>query len=384
MCERDRPRGGGAVAGARGRGPLRTSLRVTLVTPGFPPDTGGVEAHNGHLVRELAARGVRVQVLTGRSGLCRAATDVRDGVRIRRFPVWCVNGMSISPRLLLAGLRAARGSDVVHVHSYHAACGFTALGGYLTPVVFTPHYHGDGHSRRARTMHRGYRFVGRLLFRAARAVVCVSEAERAAVVRDFPAAADRIHVVPNGVDAAAVRSARPFAGQDRTILSLCRLERYKRVAVLLRALPELPADVQLVVVGDGSQRGELRRLAAELGIGHRVHFLGRIGTEEVYRWLRTAAVLVSLSEHEAFGVAPVEAAAAGARVVLSDIPAHRELTAKHLGEVALLVDPEPSAVATALVEQLAAPDRVEVEVPDWGRIAEQTLEVYQVARGTRS
>ncbi|GAA1299006.1 glycosyltransferase family 4 protein [Saccharothrix xinjiangensis] len=363
-------------------------MRVTLVTPGFPPDAGGVEAHSGHLVRELAARGVAVEVLTGRRGLCRAATEVRDGVRIRSFPVWRTNGMSISPQLLLAGLRAARGTDLVHVHSYHAACGFTALGGYLTPVVFTPHYHGDGHSRRARAMHRGYRFVGRLLFRVARAVICVSEAERDAVVRDFPAAAGRIHVVPNGVDTAAVRSARPFAGQHRTILSLGRLERYKRVAVLLRALPSLPADVQLVIVGDGSQHGELRGLAAELGITGRVRFLGRIGTEEVHRWLRTAVVLVSLSEHEAFGMAPVEAAAAGARVVLSDIPAHREITANHLGALARLVDPEPAAVATALIEQLAeqlaAPGRVEAQVPDWGRIAQQTLEVYRTAREDRS
>lgn len=355
-------------------------MRVTLVTPGFPPDTGGVEAHTGHLVRELTARGVDVQVLTGRRGLDRAATEVRDGVRIRSFPAWRTNQLSISPRLLLAGLRAARGADLVHVHSYHAACGFTALGGYLAPVVFTPHYHGDGHSRQARTLHRGYRFVGRLLFHAARAVVCVSAAERAAVLRDFPAAADRTHVVPNGVDTAAVRSARPFTGQPRTILSLGRLEPYKRVAVLLRALPSIPGDVQLVVVGEGSQREELSRLAAELGVGDRVRFLGRLDTDEVYRWLRTAAVLVSLSEQEAFGMAPVEAATAGARVVLSDIPAHREITADHLGPTALLVDPEPAAVATALIHQLAAPDRVEIEVPDWGRIAEQTLEVYEAAR----
>jgi len=357
-----------------------TPLRVTLVTPGFPPDAGGVEAHTGHLVRELTARGVDVQVLTARRGLVRTAVEVRAGVRIRSFPAWRTKEMSVSPRLLLAGLRAARGAELVHVHSYHAACGFTALGGYLTPVVFTPHYHGEGHSRPAKALHRGYRFVGRLLFHAARVVVCVSEAERAAVVRDFPAAAGRTHVVPNGVDTAAVRAAQPFSGQRRTILSVGRLEPYKRVAVLLRALPAIPADVQLVVVGEGSQREELRVLATELGLGDRVRFLGRIGTDEVYRWLRTAAVLVSLSEHEAFGMAPVEAAAAGTRVVLSDIPAHREITAGHLGATARLVDPEPAGVANAIIEQLAAPDRIEVEVPDWGRIAEQTIEVYQAAR----
>ena len=354
-------------------------MRVTMITPAFPPDTGGVEAHTGHLVRELTARGVEVQVLTGRRRLSRAATEKHYGARIRTFPAWRTTVLSVSPRLLLAGLRAARDADLVHVHSYHATCGFAALTGFLTPVVFTPHYHGNGHSRRATALHRGYRFVGGLLFRAARAVICVSNAERDAIVRDFPATAGRTHVIPNGVDTAAVRSAQPFAGQTRTILSLGRLEPYKRVAVLLRALPSVPADVQLVVVGQGSQREELQRLADELGASDRVRFLGELATEEVHRWLRTATVLVSLSEHEAFGLAPVEAAAAGARLVLSDIPAHREIIANHLGAVARLVAPDPAAVATALTDQLAAADRVEVQVPDWGRIAEQTLEVYQAA-----
>jgi glycosyltransferase involved in cell wall biosynthesis len=356
--------------------------RVTLITPGFPPDQGGVETHTGHLVRELTALGVDVQVLTARRGLSRSATEVRDGVRIRVFPAWRTTVLSISPRLLLAGLRAARDTDLTHVHSYHAGCGFAALSGFVRPVVFTPHYHGGGHSPQAEAMHRGYRFVGRMLFRAARAVICVSGAERDAIVRDFPSLAGRTHVVPNGVDTVAVRSAQPFAGQPRTILSLGRLEPYKRVAVLLRALPAMPADIRLVVIGQGSQRGELQRLARELGVTNRVRFLGTIDTEEVHRWLRTASVLVSLSEHEAFGMAPVEAAAAGARVVLSDIPAHREITANHLGAVSSLVDPDPAAVAAAVIDQLAAADRAEIDVPDWGQIAAKTLAVYRMVYRT--
>jgi glycosyltransferase involved in cell wall biosynthesis len=352
-------------------------LRITLVTPGFPPDQGGVEAHTGHLARELTARGVHVQILTARRGLRRAATELRDGVPIRTFPAWRTTILSISPRLLLAGLRANRDVDLVHVHSYHAACGFAAMRGFVAPVVFTPHYHGDGHSPQAVALHRVYRFVGRILFRAARAVICVSSAERDAVVGDFPATAGRTHVVPNGVDTEAVRSARPFPGQPRTILSLGRLEPYKRVAVLLRAVPMMPADTQLVVVGQGSQHDELVQLADRLGVADRVRFLGMIDTGEVHRWLRTASALVSLSEHEAFGMAPVEAAAAGARVVLSDIPAHREIIANHLTGVACLVEPDPAAVAAAVTEQLATANRIEVDVPDWGRIAEQTIEVYR-------
>jgi glycosyltransferase involved in cell wall biosynthesis len=265
----------------------------------------------------------------------------------------------------------------VHVHSYHAACGFAALAGLVAPVLFTPHYHGGGHTPRAERLHRAYRFVGRALLRAPRAVVCVSRAEEVAVLAAVPAVAGRTHVLPNGVDAAAVRAAAPYAGVPPTVLSLGRLEPYKGVATLLRAVPALPAEAQVVVIGQGSQRDELEKLAGELGVADRVRFLGAVDTEVVHRWLRTASVLVSLSDHEAFGMAPVEAACAGARAVVSDIPAHRELVATYLGDAATLVTPTPDTVATAVAAQLAAPGRVTVDVPDWPRIAAATLDLYR-------
>jgi glycosyltransferase involved in cell wall biosynthesis len=360
---------------------MRT-LRVTLVTPGFPPEQGGVESHTGSLARELAALGVDVRVLTARRGVRRVQDETRDGLRIRVFPAWRTTAMSISPRLLLAGLRAFRDTDVVHVHSYHASCGFAALSGLVAPVVFTPHYHGGGHTPQAAAIHRVYRFVGRALFRAARAVICVSRAEEAAVLADVPAVAGRTHVLPNGVDTAAFRAAEPYPAQPPTVVSLGRLEPYKGVATLLRAVPALPEDAQVVVIGEGSQRAELEKLAAELGVADRVRFLGVVDAESVRRWLRTAAVLVSLSDHEAFGMAPIEAACVGARVVLSDIPAHREIVADYLGPAATLVSPTQDAVVEAVTARLAETGRVATDVPDWSRIAAATLAVYRAVGPT--
>ena len=100
-----------------------------------------------------------------------------------------------------------------------------------------------------------------------------------------------------------------------------------------------------------------------------------IVTDETVAKLHLAALQASLSEHEAFGMAPVEAACAGARTVLSDIPAHRELVASYLGETAVIV--APAAAAAAITAQLAAPGRVAVDVPDWPRIAAATLDIYR-------
>lgn len=114
----------------------------------------------------------------------------------------------------------------------------------------------------------------------------------------------------------------------------------------------------------------------------RVRFLGVVDADSVRRWLRTASVLVSLSDHEAFGMAPIEAACVGARVVLSDIPAHRELVADYLGPAATLLTPTRDAVAAAVTARLAEAGRVAADVPDWSRIAAATLAVYRAVGPT--
>jgi hypothetical protein len=71
-------------------------------------------------------------------------------------------------------------------------------------------------------------------------------------------------------------------------------------------------------------------------------------------------------------------------VVLSDIPAHREIVADYLGDSARLVAPEPDVVASAVAGQLALTGRAEVEVPDWRWIAGRTVEVYRAVRTGRA
>ncbi|MET3806424.1 glycosyltransferase involved in cell wall biosynthesis [Nakamurella sp. UYEF19] len=360
----------------------RAARGVVLVTPGFPPSRGGVEEHTGRLAAEFVAAGLPVQVLTSRRSTAKAAAEAaierRDGMVVNTFPAWRTSIMSVSPRLLLAAVKSARTAGVLHVHSYHAMNAAALLGrGRNAHVVFTPHYHGAGHTTAARALHVFYRYLGRSMFRAADIVICVSEAERDAVVADFPFVASRIQVIPNGIDTRALSTAAPFDGEPPTVLSIGRLEEYKGVAGLLRAFGSVPHPAQLVIVGEGSQRESLEKLCSEIGLADRVRFLGFIDTPEMHRWLSTAGVLVSLSEHEAFGMVPLEAAGAGARVVLSDIPAHREIARLFLGAAAVLVPGrDEAAVSDAIRAQLRPGPRVDLELPDWVDVARRTIEIY--------
>ena len=111
-----------------------------------------------------------------------------------------------------------------------------------------------------------------------------------------------------------------------------------------------------------------------------VVFAGQVPEEEVARWLRTARVLVSMSEHEAFGLTVSEALAAGARTVVSDIPAHRELAERTPPGRVTLVPFEGGSerLAEALLRATdgdASPQPF--DVPSWDDVATATLELYE-------
>jgi glycosyltransferase involved in cell wall biosynthesis len=309
-----------------------------------------------------------------------------ESIKVHRFATHGPHDYPFAPGLWPALAARAAEFDVVHGHSYHALTGLSAMLGARSraPFVFSPHYHGTGHSPLRAVLHRLYRPVGGYVFRRADAVVCVSAAEADLVAQHFRGVAPRCTVVPNGVDAAVIRAAEPFPGSHPTILSVGRLERYKRVDRLIEAFAQMTyPGVRLVVIGAGPDSERLVEYARALGLldpgGPRVaRFPGRVAQDVLHRWLRTCRLLCSLSEHEAFGLAPAEALAAGASVVVSDIPAHRELAA--CGAVELVRDTEDAATLAARLDRQLhhrPPAEDSAEIADWDEVAARLLEVYR-------
>ena len=361
-------------------------MRIALVSPGYPPAPGGVEVVVAHTARALVRAGASVEVLAQERGHGLPAVAEDDGVVVRRFPSLTREPYPIAPGLWRQLRRHRARYDIVHGHNYHCVA---AVGAALTlnarldgtRFVFSPHYHGGGHTAVSSLLHHGYRPFGRMAFARAAAVVCVSAAEAELVAAHFGPVAPKIAIVPNAVDGAAIAAAEPWPAQPPTVLSVGRLERYKRVDRLLAAFDLVPAPAQLVVIGDGADRERLEKAAAALDARARIRFLGRVDDLALARWLRTAGVLCSLSEHEAFGLAPAEAAAAGAALVLSDIPAHAELaTRAH----ARLVGPgdDDARIARALTSALEpGPNRWRATATSWDDAAASLIGVYREALG---
>ncbi len=360
-------------------------MRIAFVTPRYRPSIGGVEIHVERLATGLARAGHEVEVLTqAPRGVGLAAAEAQDAILVRRFPTLPGSGrnFAVAPRLAAFLRASSRSYDIVHAHNYHALPALMAARAARPPLVLTPHFHGVSESAFRNLLHRPYRLAGRYMMDRATRVISVSRAEAGLVSDSFPRAAAKIAVVPNGVDARALDAAAPFPRDGgKVVLSAGRLEGYKRVDLVIRALQQLDDSFALTIAGEGSARRELEALVGTLGSGDRVRFLGRVERGELDRWFRSADVFVSMSTIEAMGIASAEALQAGARVVASDIPAHRE-TAELGGERFALVarDAPPTELAAAI--EAAATDTEKPlagAVPSWDEVVARTEALYEEA-----
>jgi glycosyltransferase involved in cell wall biosynthesis len=355
-------------------------VNIALVAPRYAPFVGGLEKHVARLGEELRGFGHTVQVLTQHEKTAHVrACEAIDGIEVRRFPIRIGGGSyPVAPALWRHLRRHAKDFDVVNAFSYHATTVVGAATSRSGNLVFTPVYLGTGRTRIARVAHGPYRILGNWLFASASQVICGTNAEAALIRRRFRSAHD-LTVVPPGIDVEKIATSEPFTTEETVVCVASRLERYKRVDVSIAALAKLDKEVRLVVLGDGPDRPRLTELARELGIASRVEFLGAVSYDNVYRWLRTATVFISMSERESFGLTLLEAVAAGCHVVASDIAPHCEIVEQFSTKGIALIPSDAGAqrLAFAIESQLSATAPVDaVSTPTWRDHANATLSVY--------
>jgi phosphatidylinositol alpha-1,6-mannosyltransferase len=185
-------------------------------------------------------------------------------------------------------------------------------------------------------------------------------------------AADRVRVVPLGTDPAHFhpgadpRPARAAYGLEGGpwLLTVSRLEWHKGIDTAIRALPAVRAAVpgaRYAVAGVGPRRAALEALAAGLGLGDAVRFLGAVPDADLPGVYAAADLYVGASRRhdllaEGFGISLVEASACGLAVVggrSGGVP-----DAVRDGETGILVDPDdPAAVAAGVTALLRDPER---------------------------
>jgi glycosyltransferase involved in cell wall biosynthesis len=151
-------------------------------------------------------------------------------------------------------------------------------------------------------------------------------------------------VIPNGVPCGEIDAALPAAAEGRTILFAGRIDEGKNVTTLIDALSRIDLDVTATICGDGPERPALEQFAARLGIAQRVVFAGPVS--DLWSRMKAADAVVTLSRFEGCSNVVMEAMACGTPLVVSDIPAHRELLDE---QTALFVACDDAAQAAAAI-----------------------------------
>ncbi|MFF1279187.1 glycosyltransferase [Streptomyces sp. NPDC058299] len=326
---------------------------------------GGAEQQLRLLLRHLP---VECDVVTLTSPGAVADGLAADGVRVVHLGMTGNRDLGALPRLARIVRRGRY--DLVHTHLYRA-CLYGRIAARLAgvrAVVATEHSLGDSQME-GRPLTAGVRSLYLLGERLGRSTVAVSPTVAARLTR-WGVPGPRIAVVPNGIDLArfafdpvARRHAREQLGlreEAFVIGGIGRLVPGKRFDVVIRALAALPDDCRLLLVGGGPEERALRESAREAGVAGRVLFAG----ERPYlpdgssgpglpALASAMDVLAAPSPEEAFGLAVVEALAAGLPVRYTSCPALEDLPPGAAPD-ALRVPCDAGAYARALAGVRAA------------------------------
>jgi glycosyltransferase involved in cell wall biosynthesis len=315
----------------------------------------------GTMAQELHNRGIRVLSLDGAGKL-----DARVIVRLFK-------------------LLQAEQPDVVQAFLFWANLAARACGRILRAFPVISSYHDE-------IISEGWfvRLVDRLTLNWTDRIVCCSDAVSRSVVSRIGGSIERCTIIPFGVDinqfesaASATRHELGLQNDGSVIGTVCRLvEPKKGLRILLQAMAELAnrhgqPPCQLVIVGDGPARYELELLREQLELSSWVIFTG--SRRDIPRVLHALDAFVLPSLYEGFGIAILEAMAAGKPVVATAVGGIPEFVLS--GETGLLVEPgSVEALADAIDRLISNPGEAQTLGANGKARARESYRISEIVR----
>lgn len=313
---------------------LMLSLHTSPLAQPGSGDAGGMNVYVRQLAIHLAHTGATVDIVTVGEG---ADVELVPGVQVRHLSV----GAAVNKERLPFRLREVtsqllvtegRQADVVHSHYWISGmAGLELAKSWQVPLVHSMHTMAkvkNKHRTDDQPAEPSRRATGEeLIVRHAERLIANTDAEAAELAQHYGGCADRIAVVPPGVDLEVFRpDPRPGRDSALRLVFAGRLQRLKGPHVLLAALAELrtrqPAlKINLTVIGSrsGAQDYDLSTMATEFGLDDAVEFRPPMPPAELAQWFRAADAVAMPSSSESFGLVALEAQACGTPVLATDV-----------------------------------------------------------------
>jgi glycosyltransferase involved in cell wall biosynthesis len=345
---------GGQNRSGRAGGPLK-------LLHAFPTFAVGGAQTRFALLADALGQGFEHVVVSG-DGNQDSAELVDRQVQLRLHPIIGRKGSGISLtnlRIFRSVLRDER-PDLLLTYNWGAI--EWALADRIRPLC--PHLHvvdGFGLEEALAQLPRRI-WLRRLALSGRTAVVVPSETLRRLATESWRLDPGRVHLIPNGVDAAALdrQALQPMGlrrqAGERLIGTLAGLRPEKNLGRLLRIAALLPIKLpwRLVIAGEGSQRAELEALARELGLAERVVFTGLV--DRPGSLLGELDVYVLTSDTEQMPISVLEAMAVGRPVLATDVGDLRRMLPPASRDACLFGRDQEPAFAARLTGLLTAPD----------------------------
>lgn len=375
--------------GPRPGPPPDRPLRIGLVSDCYVPRLGGIEMQVHDLARHLQEEGHEVVVITPTPG-----PAVTDGIRVHRIDVPLLPfDVPFTPKAfrMVAELLERERVDVAHFH-----------GGIVSPLA----YLAARAAQRAGiptvvTVHCMWSYAAPVFAALDRVgdwtdwpVVLSAVSDVAAEPLRRIAGPDRpVLVLPNGIDNSAWEvDPVEHDPAEVVLVSVMRLAPRKRPMQLLKMIKRvherLPGDVRLrvVVIGEGPERPQLEKFVRTNGLVEVVDLVGRRNRDEIRTLFARADVFVAPANLESFGIAALEARAAGLPVVAKARTGIREFV-EH-GREGLLAESDADMVEQLLrivrdreLRYLITKNNREIPSPvDWSAVVARNVDAYRLAR----
>lgn len=349
---------------------MSAPLRILHLGKYYPPAKGGIERFLADLVTAQRAAGDEVSVLVHQHDT--AARE--DPPWLTRCPVWLrLIFAPISPGYANALARAIERSQpaLLVLHMPNLSVFWALLVRRARRLPWIVHWHADvepsRHRLGLRLAYPFYRVFERAVLERADAIIVTSQAYLDASVPLGPWRR-KCHVIPLGVDAsrlpdpATVQSPGEGMWQPGMlrVLFVGRLTYYKGLETLVAAAAGAP-DAEVLIAGDGEERGRLERAIRLAGVGNRVRLLGEVDDGTLPALLASCHVfaLPSKERTEAFGVALLEAMRYARPLIVSRLAGSGVLEVARDGDNAILIPHDDvDAWRRALALAASSPNRL--------------------------
>ncbi len=332
-------------------------MRILFVTDQYLPMVGGVPMVVHRLATSLAARGHSVWVIAP-SATAHSSHTVEQEVHVYRlasfeWPMYEGQRIPLWPFTMMHTLLTTLDPDIIHIHSPIVLGTLASLLGRRLhkPIIATNHYL----SVNTLPALASVPLVGKGIRVFTHAYLSGLYSRCTFITSPTLTGLNLLHaqglqkpsaVISNGINLrqfspgpsdTSLRKRLQLPQEQPLVLHVNRLSSEKRVEVLLRAIPHIQSNAHFVLAGTGPDDRRLGKLAVQLGIDHRVSFIGYVQDENLLALRREAVLFVIPSEAELQSLSTMEAMACGLPVIAANACALPELV--HHGENGLLFSP---------------------------------------------